>query len=332
MNKHLSQLLAMGLLAALGLTLFIHVLATADNSRGGNWGIDADSQQGYFAYKPELEEGDHFRINWEWATGSFRPVFAGGDFYVVEGTVDLPFQAAGHKVVYHAVDGDAGCCGPNSELDLERQPGQGPLTLVWVLDYDDDYRPTGAQTGTGLLGQPMAPNTTAQERELRYVDAFLNEAGAFGERGPISDLQIAHHSQLSRHLGFVVLESLLAASALVFWGFSLAPHAGPTEPGELAQLMRLVERGQEYLRAQLRLQLLVGPLLLMAGAFGAEALDNGGYGFYDPTGFYAGWIVGALIGLWCLAVVLWVVGLVRVLRSLRHYNKTPEPDLGVPVA
>src|ERR1041385_2579647 len=85
MNKHLSQLLAMGLLAALGLTLFIHVLATADNSRGGNWGIEADSQQGYFAYKPELEEGDHFRINWEWATGSFRPVFAGGDFYFVGG-------------------------------------------------------------------------------------------------------------------------------------------------------------------------------------------------------------------------------------------------------
>jgi hypothetical protein len=93
-------------------------------------------------------------------------------------------------------------------------------------------------------------------------------------------------------------------------------------------LVALVERGRDHLRAQFRLQLLVGPLLFIAAIFGTEALDNGGFAFYDPTEAYEWWIIGGLLALWLTALVIWFVGLIRVSRSLRHFTKTQEPDLG----
>ena len=331
MHKHLFRLLAVGLLAALGLTLFIHLLATTDDSKGGSMGTDADSQHGFFVFKPTLDTGDQFKINWESALGGFWPVFAGGDFYVVEGEAEFPFDPAKHKVLYHGQDREFSCCGPASIVEIERRPGEGELALVWVLDYAQGWRPTAAETTTDVLGQPTAPDTAAQERELRYVRAFIAEAGN-GPSGPFETIQISNVGPYSRHPGFVAAETVLAGAGFLFWALSLARAETPSPTGDLSRLAGLVRRGRDYLRAQLRLQLLTGPILLMVGFFGAVAIDNGGLGFYDPSGFYSIWIAAAFIGLWLLAVVIWVVGLVRVLRSLRHYNKTPEPELGAPVA
>lgn len=331
MHKHLFRLIAVGLLAALGLTLFIHLLATSDNSKGGAMGVDADTQRGFFVFRPTLEVGDQFELNWEWAMGGFRPVFSGGDFYVVEGDAAFPFEPTDHKVLYHGRDTGTSCCGPSSTVELERKPGQGELSLVWVLEYEPGWRPTGSQTTTDLLGQPMASDTTAQERELRYIRAFIGQAQD-GRSGPFELIRIAHASTYARHPAFIVVESLFAVAGVVFWALGLSRMPPLPATGDASRMAGLVQRGREYLRAQLRLHLLVGPLLLMVVAFGADALDNGGFGFYDPSGFYAGWIAAAFIGLWLLAVAVWVLGLVRVLRSLRHYNKTPGPELGVPVA
>lgn len=327
MHKHRARLISIGLLAALSIAFLVQVLASSDSSVGGGFGYEADSEHGFYVLRPELAPGDHFRLGWEWVFGGFSPVFLGGDFYVIEGDADFPFQPADHRVLFHGQDAEAACCSHDSWLEMSREPDQEPLSFVWVLNYAEGWEPLGAQT-TGLVPLLGGTDTSAQDRELGYIRAFIGAGGQNSMHGPFQNLDITQGGTLDRQQGFLWVEGLLATGAVAFWALSLSRPQPLAKGAGVAGLIALVERGRDHLRAQLRLHLLVGPLLFITAIFATEAIDNGGFGFYDPTGVYETWVIVGLLGLWLTALVIWIVGLVRVSRSLRHFNKTQEPDLG----
>lgn len=322
MNKHRLRLVSIGFVAALAVTTFAHLSATGGASYGGNDGVEADASGGQYWLQPYTSAGDILEMNWESVGGAFRPVFTNAEFYVV---ADLQgdFDPDSSNIVFHATDDDPNRCCSAPSFQIKHESSVTRYTMLWVMDYAPGWAPIGAETTPGILGGGST-DTTAQERELTYIRAFMTAAADHDRRGGYQNLATTSADNLALHTPFIVAESLLVLAAVGTYGASLARPESPDADGVLG----IVQKGIRHLRAQVRLHVALGPLILIAGAFGAEAMDNGGFGIHDPAGIAGEWTVFMMIGLWLLAVVLWVVGLVRVLRALRHYNQTQEPDLG----
>ncbi len=137
---------------------------------------------------------------------------------------------------------------------------------------------------------------------------------------------MGQRAELETHGSYLAAEVALAGTALTLWGAGWR-RPGPRPREGTERLVWLLERGQDHLRANLRLLVLAAPMLLLVGFFGIEYMDNGpfasGPGF-DAASAWLSWLMG---GLWVFAVLAWLALATRIMLALRHLRRTPAPDL-----
>lgn len=329
MNKHRIRLIAVGLVALLSLVTLSHLLATAGSHRAAGFGGEADEDGLTYVVTPQRTgPGDYITLQWEWFATAFQPVFILDAFYVVA-DMGSEFDPQSDRILFQATDIDPGyCCQSNRIYGDEFPQDADQISFVWVFDYRPSWEPSGAGDSDATILEESVPTSSsgsnAQQRELAYINAYALKAAQQDRQSVIETMDIQPASQRAAHPWFIAAEGLIGLAAIALWAASLARPEAPDAEGA----MGIVQKGVRNLRAQLRLHVMLGPLLVIVGLFGLEAMDNGAFGIRDPAGIAGSWTIAVMVALWSLAVAVWIIGLIRTIKALRHYNKTQEPDLG----
>lgn len=322
-----ARIIAALCLAALATVVTFHVVATAQHVRGaGAFGFDveADYDAATMLWETQgAQDGDYIQVAWERAGFPFSPIFESFDFYIVPGGQAELIESGEADLLFQARDTEMGSCCTGGTHLIQKPDHFEELAFVWIFQYDPAWAPQEPENMEfgGLIGTSGGSN-----RDLDYVRAFAESAmraNRFGEQ-----FTGTSQERLAQNTPYMVAEGILAAGALTFMGAAIRRPTDPRHDGPTGSLVALVQRGRDHLLGLLTMYIIMGPLLLLVAAFGLEAIDNGGFNFFDPVGVYRTWIEVGLSVLWLFSVGLWLSGLVKVLRSLWHYRNTQAPDLG----
>ncbi len=316
-RAHLFRLASVAVLAVLVVVGFAHVLRLSAPDTGEiDWQVAAEDQIGVVEAIIDAGPGDHVQIRYGDVAFGYRSVFGRYDFRLAAtalspaGAETVLFETKGNRLDFLELGFH------EAQVPWDVRPG---LQATWTLYYRFGMEPVPGPNPLAAAFGASDPN--------RYLEPYM--WAALEDRNPFTSghtIEVGHRADFETHGNFVAAEVVLAGVALALLGASWTPRTRRPAGGS-ERLMWLVERGQDHLRANLRLLVLAAPMLLLVGFFGIEYMDNGpfasGPGFDDARAWLS-WLMG---GLWVFAVLAWLALTTRILLALRHLRRTPAPDL-----